>query len=77
TRTTPTLGRPVGHAQDDQAITSKSSDSRRVLSMPRVIRANVSLLSERAKQSDDEANKAQNALWWPASSAVAEAAVSF
>ncbi|MGW3028480.1 hypothetical protein [Streptomyces sp. NPDC001221] len=39
--------------------------------------ANVSLLSERAKQSDDEANKAQNALWWPASSAVAEAAVSF
>ncbi|MGI5518547.1 hypothetical protein [Streptomyces sp. CA-106131] len=45
--------------------------------MPRVIRANVSLLSERAKQSDNEANKAQNALWWPASSAVAEAAVSF
>ncbi|MFI6360651.1 transposase [Streptomyces sp. NPDC050743] len=33
TRTTPTLGRPVGHAQDDQAITSKSSDSRRVLSL--------------------------------------------
>ncbi|MGW2937761.1 PP2C family protein-serine/threonine phosphatase [Streptomyces sp. NPDC001156] len=47
------------------------------IGMPRVIRANVSLLSERAKQSDDEANKAPNALWWPASSAVAEAAVSF
>lgn len=44
--------------------------------MPRVIRANVSLLSERAKQSDNEANKAPNALSWPASSTVAEAAVS-
>jgi hypothetical protein len=54
--------------------------------MPRVIRVNVSLLSQRAKQSATEANKANkateankapNALSWPASSAVAEAAVSF
>jgi hypothetical protein len=44
--------------------------------MPRVIRASVCLLSERAKQSDNEASKAPNALSWPASPAVAEAAVS-
>ncbi|MGW4517975.1 hypothetical protein ACWEO4_39900, partial [Streptomyces sp. NPDC004393] len=43
TRTTPTLGRPVGHAQDDQAITSKSSDSRRVLSPEANRRANLRL----------------------------------
>ncbi|MCX4781521.1 hypothetical protein OG435_33045 [Streptomyces sp. NBC_01264] len=45
--------------------------------MPRVIRANVSLLSERAKQSDNEADKAPKALSWPAPSTVVEAAVSF
>jgi hypothetical protein len=44
--------------------------------MPLVIRANVSLLSERAKQSDNEANKAPNAASWPSWSTVAEAAVS-
>ena len=53
-------------------MTSSSS-----ISMPRVIRVNVCLLSERAKQSDNEANKAPNAASWPSSSAVAQAAVSF
>ncbi|MEU1598543.1 hypothetical protein ABZ468_38485 [Streptomyces sp. NPDC005708] len=55
-----------------QQLTSSSS-----ISMPRVIRANVSLLSERAKQSATEASRPPNALSWPALSTVAEAAVSF
>ncbi len=45
--------------------------------MPQIIRANVRLLSERAKQPDNEANKAPNALSWLAPSTVPEAAVSF
>jgi hypothetical protein len=45
--------------------------------MPRVIRANVSRVSERAKQSDNEANRPPNALSWPSWSTVVEAVVSF
>ena len=45
--------------------------------MPRVTRANVSRVSERAKQPATEASRPPNAMSWPSWSTVVEAAVSF